>query len=502
MSLEKVPILFKDLFEAEMGGGNKGIYRFKSFQLNVSERQLFNGEKAISLAPKAFDVLVYLVENPGHLVEKDELMDAVWADSFIEPNNLPRTIHTLRTALGQRENGDVYIETVPKKGYRFIADVSAIHPQQSANGSPPSTAASQEQARPIRRRYKSHFYLTCVLVVVSLLAGGWYAGIIGSSGTPARDRSEQSQNGQAYSHYRQGKLLIDRKSPKDRDDALAEFEKAIALDPKYAAAYAGKADAKFAKFWLSGAHNDVVQARAAAVKAIDLDPGSSYAFTILCRIKYTYDWDFAAAERDCLKAIELNPANADAHHEFAMGLISAGRKAEALAEIETAISHSPTSFYKRNKGLILYYAREFDAAIEQIEQVRSTDPEFRVASHWLMRAYGGKQDYENAFRIYLDMDRVRNGPDRSEQLKKVYTEQGWSGILKDIIETSPVTNSSPPHMAATYCQLGDKERAFEQLAKGFEQRSLWMAHILMEPRFDLCRNDPRFAEFLKEVYGN
>ncbi|MGB7068021.1 MAG: winged helix-turn-helix domain-containing protein [Pyrinomonadaceae bacterium] len=99
-----------------MSGDTNGIYRFKSFQLNVLERQLVNGEKSISLTPKAFDVLVHLVENAGHLVGKDELMDAVWADSFVEQNNLPRTIHSIRTALGQRDNGNVYIETIPTKG--------------------------------------------------------------------------------------------------------------------------------------------------------------------------------------------------------------------------------------------------------------------------------------------------------------------------------------------------------------------------------------------------
>jgi tetratricopeptide (TPR) repeat protein len=429
-------------------------------------------------------------------------MKAVWPDSFVEEVNIPRAVHHLRKTLGHDNNGSKFIETVPTKGYRFVAKVSCASAASFSDPMLESDVAISGSPWTSRLRRGALLYSTAGLIVIWALASGWYAGIFGSSDTVTHSRGEHSQNGQAYNHYRQGRLLIDRKLPNDRDAALAEFEKAIELDPEYSAAYAGKADVKFTKFWASGTHDDVVQSRAAALKAIQLDPYSSYAYTILCRIKFTYDWDFAAAEKDCRKAIELDPSSADAHHEFAMGLISIGRKAQAVSEIEKAISLSPTSFYKRNKGLILYFSREFDAAIEQIERVRSTDPEFRDAIHWLMRAYEAKRDYDNAFRVYLDMDRARKGPERSDQLKYVYKVQGWPGILRDLIETWPGTNSSPPQMAATYCQLGNKEKAFENLAKGFEQRSLWMAHILMEPRFDPCREDPRFAQFLEKVYRN
>ena len=108
-----------------MNGRQTRRYRFKSFLLNVSERQLLDGERAIALTPKSFDTLVYLVERAGHLVEKEELMQAVWPDSFVEDGNLSRTIHDLRKALGQDKNGSRFIETVPTKGYRFVAEVVA-----------------------------------------------------------------------------------------------------------------------------------------------------------------------------------------------------------------------------------------------------------------------------------------------------------------------------------------------------------------------------------------
>ena len=123
MSCEKVPIFFPNLFEAGMSE-NK-TYRFKSFLLNVGERQLFDGDSEIPLTPKTFDFLVHLVENAGHLVHKDDLMKAVWPHSFVEEGNVPRSIHRLRRTLGQDDNGNKFIETVPTKGYRFVAEVTS-----------------------------------------------------------------------------------------------------------------------------------------------------------------------------------------------------------------------------------------------------------------------------------------------------------------------------------------------------------------------------------------
>lgn len=125
MSLEKVPNFLLNLFEAEMDGNETSSYRFNSFLLNVAERQLFHAGTAVSLTPKAFDVLVYLVVRGGHLVHKDELMQAVWPDSFVEEGNLSRIIHTLRRALGE-DDGNRLIETIPKSGYRFLSDVQKM----------------------------------------------------------------------------------------------------------------------------------------------------------------------------------------------------------------------------------------------------------------------------------------------------------------------------------------------------------------------------------------
>ncbi|MGI8786672.1 MAG: winged helix-turn-helix domain-containing tetratricopeptide repeat protein [Pyrinomonadaceae bacterium] len=130
-----------------MNGEEKHFYQFKSFRLDVAERQLLDDGKPLPLTPKAFDVLAVLVERGGHLVEKDELLKLVWADSFVEEANVARIVHTLRKVLGEDENGNKYIETVAKKGYRFVAEVTQISEpteRNHENGNHNSSAVAEK----------------------------------------------------------------------------------------------------------------------------------------------------------------------------------------------------------------------------------------------------------------------------------------------------------------------------------------------------------------------
>ncbi|MBD0325867.1 MAG: transcriptional regulator, partial [Pyrinomonadaceae bacterium] len=106
-----------------MTKNHKHFYEFGNFRIDVTERTLLGREGIISLTPKAFDTLLLLVENSGRVLGKQELMEKVWPESFVEENNLAQNISALRKALGKEEEGAKYIETVPKRGYRFRAEV-------------------------------------------------------------------------------------------------------------------------------------------------------------------------------------------------------------------------------------------------------------------------------------------------------------------------------------------------------------------------------------------
>ncbi len=189
MSLENFPNFLLNFSEREMNGEEKHFYKFKSFRLDVAERQLLHHSSPVPLTPKAFDVLVLLVERRGHLVEKDELLQKVWADSFVEEANIPRIIHTLRRALGEDENNNKFIETIAKKGYRFVAKVTEVpfgdgETERRRDGEKVSEKSSRlpvsasprlpisssprlsvSQSNPLRRRISERGFSDCFAVV-------------------------------------------------------------------------------------------------------------------------------------------------------------------------------------------------------------------------------------------------------------------------------------------------------------------------------------------------
>ncbi|MEJ7615486.1 MAG: winged helix-turn-helix domain-containing protein [Pyrinomonadaceae bacterium] len=152
------------------------LYEFGPFRLDAQERLLLRAGESVSLTPKAFDMLLVLVEQHGHLVEKEELFKAVWPDSFVEESNLSSNIALIRKALGDGENGQKFIETVPKRGYRFVAEVrelpgEANEPAPAAM--PPIHAAPVAVAQP-RRRFHP---LLLVVLVSGLVIVGYFAAV-------------------------------------------------------------------------------------------------------------------------------------------------------------------------------------------------------------------------------------------------------------------------------------------------------------------------------------
>ena len=139
-----------------MSKSERHLYEFGDFRLDASERLLSRRGVTVPLTPKAIDVLLALVEQPGRLLDKETLLKTVWPDSFVEENNLADNVFKLRRVLGDGENGPRFIETVPKRGYRFVADVRAVGPLteqgpelvQQVGAEPPRQAERRERAGP------------------------------------------------------------------------------------------------------------------------------------------------------------------------------------------------------------------------------------------------------------------------------------------------------------------------------------------------------------------
>jgi DNA-binding winged helix-turn-helix (wHTH) protein/TolB-like protein/Tfp pilus assembly protein PilF len=664
MSLENFPGFLLNFSEREMNGEAKHFYQFKSFRLDVAERQLLHNDKSVALTPKAFDVLAALVTRGGHLVEKDELLKLVWADSFVEEANVARIVHTLRRILGEDDNGNKFIETVAKKGYRFVAEVSVSEPPAVAGGltsiddydklmfqpeqlKPPATADGSDisQTPPVAKPKQT---TRIVLLAVGFLSAAALIFLLSfnfqsaSSVNPnevksiavlplkslnAENRdaiyelgaadslihnlssaknlvvrhlgatqgySEANKNPlavgkeqkvdyvlasnyqitggkiritsqlinvsdgaieevfrdeqnisnifavqdafaanvgrkiltklnresnniapkrytiseEAYRLYLQGRVLTNRRSRKDAAKAIEYLEQAVKIDPNYALAYAVLANAYIAAGNFSDdASEQYAKAKAAIEKALAIDDNLAEAHAFAGEVKFISEWDFAGAEREFRRAVELDPNSAAAHQIYAIYLNSMGRFDEAIAENKIAIDLEPASVLShRDYGMILCFARRYDEAIVQLERTIEMDANFRTAYGWLINAYKMKGENDKAFELFLRAPHRKDEPPEKLGLwKEIYAKAGWRGIhLRQVEEAkAKEKNIHIPYweLVNPYLDLGDKEQAIAHLEELFQkgERGWIWTTLKVNPKFDLIRSDPRFEAIVKRV---
>jgi tetratricopeptide (TPR) repeat protein len=335
------------------------------------------------------------------------------------------------------------------------------------------------------------------LLLLSIAALSWrIADHVGAS--KLRRLTPPTLSGAAYTNYQSGRLRLERQYRGDYIEALNNFDAAIKLDPHFAAAYAGKADAEFYLYSDNGTHDEISLARSAIKRAIELDPNSSYAHSLLCRIEATYDWDFAEAESECRRSVALDPENDEARMELAFLLNSIGRRDDALKEMDTAVALAPTSFNKRSRGKLLYFARRYDEAIAQLNQVEATDPEYTECSHWMATSFEQKKDYAQALEFlikYRESDGA--GPGEIALLRQAFATGGWPEVLRiSLPQGQPKPNLET---AGTFAQLGYSDKAFEVLDKMVTDRRLMIVQMDSDPRLDPLRSDPRFEQLAKRV---
>jgi serine/threonine-protein kinase len=312
----------------------------------------------------------------------------------------------------------------------------------------------------------------------------------------------------AYEAYLKGRYHWNKRTPEGIKTAIEYFQQSVEKDPNYALAYAGLADCYVVTVNPSPPKEKMPKAKAAATKALQLDDTLAEAHTSLAAVLSRYDWDWPSAQKEFKRALELNPRYAEAHEWYAAWyLVPMGRLQEAIAEEERARELDPVSLIINFElGIVLYYAREYDQAIEQFRKTLELNPNFRQAQTNLAAAYGQKGMYEQAVAALQKSLTLQGGtewPPTRAGLGYVYGVSGRKDearkVLNEMKQLARQKYVSAYDVALIYVGLDEKDLAFTWLEKAYEERSFLLSNIKAEPRMDSLHSDPRFQAMLRRI---
>jgi len=508
------------------------MVRFGPFETDLHTAETRKYGIRVKLGGQPTAILMALLERPGEVVSRDELRARLWAqNTFVEfENGLNSAIKKLRSALGDSADAPLYVETVPRLGYRFIAPVQAIScpaadrsPADSESAVPDHGASAppaREQAG--RRGWPSVLWIPIGLIAACGCAYfAWFSigihrhppttahadsGAVTANFARASPNAVSPRFAEAQDLYLKGMYFWNERNVAGFQQAIEYFHQATVTDPNYALAYSGLANSYTLLTAYSSSPGTLYrpQARAAAARALELDPNSAEAHTAMALIVENYDWDWKKAEREYRHAIELNANYATAHEWYAELLMWQGRFGEALRESAKAQQLDPLSLIvAADRGAIFYYSRHYDDAIEQLQSVLRRDPNFDRALGIIIYAYVQQGMFSKALaeadvvgRIYGD------GPWYWSTLAYVYGRAGQAErARRELVKLKNLSQHgqlSPDFMICAHLGMGEKEEAFADLESAYDEHYN-LTNLKVEPAFDPLRNDPRFQDLLRRL---
>jgi TolB-like protein/DNA-binding winged helix-turn-helix (wHTH) protein/Flp pilus assembly protein TadD len=310
----------------------------------------------------------------------------------------------------------------------------------------------------------------------------------------------------AYEAYLKGRYYWNKRTAEGMQKASIYFQQAINKDPAYVAAYSGLADCNSGLTWhgFNSPAETLPKAHAAALKAIEIDPQSAEAHASLGLVlNHRLDWP--GAEREFKRALQLDPHYANAHHWYGDNLSATGRHDEALLEAKQALELDPLNLMIGTwVGLRYYLARKYDRAIEQGRNTVELDPNFAAAHLLLGESYVQTGLYEQGLtELKKAASLSGDSPLYLAQVGVAYASAGRKAealrIIGQLQQVSSERYVSPYGLAQIYAALNDKRQTFSWLQTAYDDRSVWMSYLAVDPVFDRFRSDQRFQDLLRRL---
>jgi DNA-binding winged helix-turn-helix (wHTH) protein/TolB-like protein/Tfp pilus assembly protein PilF len=320
-----------------------------------------------------------------------------------------------------------------------------------------------------------------------------------------KEKKHATENVEAYQAYMTGRYHLGKLTPPDIRKSIPYFQQAIDIDPQYALAYTGLAQA-FGVLGISGemtAAEAFPKANAAAKKAIELDDSLGEAHVAICMGAFWYDWDWPMAEKECRRGIEIDPNNAESHGHYAMVLSNTGRHAEALAEAKRSRELNPLDLIQSAlEGQFLLHAGRIDDALLQLRKTSELEPNFWMPHFIAASAYIEKGMYAEAFAESVKEKELSGGnvyPFGAYALAKSGKGEEARAVLEELLKSSSTRYVAPYNIALLYNALEMRDNALVWLEKAYEQRDPKMTFLQVEPKWNNLRKEPRFIDLLKRM---
>jgi DNA-binding winged helix-turn-helix (wHTH) protein/tetratricopeptide (TPR) repeat protein len=472
---------------------------FGPFQFDLDTHELHRSGIAVRLQPQPAKLLALLVERAGALVTRDEIRRSMWGDdTFVDfDQSVNFCVRRIRTALHDNADTPCYVETLPRRGYRFIAPVQHVEVEDDSK-----VAVSVAVAAPRSRSTRWHRVAIAAIVVL-------IAGVATGSAVLERARLRVSSTVSiAHQKVELGRFFLNKFSATDVQRAIEHFEAATREDPGYARAYAGLAEAynQLGTVFIAGKPpaNVRLLALRAAIRAIELDPTLAEAYAAL---GYTtlHEMDWSRAEAALRRAIELNPRNMPAHQSYASYLVAQGQFGDAITEARRCVELEPASVRARQiLAWMLYFDRHYDAALEELHTVVQMDPTFALAHFRIGQVRLVTRRYDEAIpELETAVDLTHRAPAALGLLAMAYGGRGdraeAQAIVDDLERRSATEHVPAGAVLLAYIGIDDKDRAIDALARGYAERDNYEINIASDPLMDPLRNDPRFEAICQQV---